>query len=231
MQDKNQVFNIIRDNLTRSYIFYIPERYYSYIEMTFIKDIIKPDMVNIITYSNLERKTYTNHIELNGFDVLNKENLLNDNIDHLIGQKETLSEIAFNHLVEQYKEHVDAHWLIISWMSKNVMKDIPSTPTIILGMFESQAFIFEKHQTKFNSYFGLQNTDQNIDINQYLKVASETVEEPLILETKKTVEKPSDIQELKKPPKKEEQEPLMTDGKARSFLLETVFNIDAKYLN
>ncbi|PWK18549.1 hypothetical protein [Xanthomarina spongicola] len=231
MQNKNQVFQTIRDNIFRSYIFYIPKRYYPEIEKTFIKDIIKPDMVNIIAYSNLERKITTNTLEFNGLDILNKGDLLNDNIDQLFEQKEKVSETAFNHLLHQYKEHVDAHWIIISWMSKNILIDLPNTPLYIKTMFESQASLFNKHQTKFYSYFGLHETDNNIDINQYVKAANETIEDTPIIEIIEQEEKQLIVPKVKKSSKKTEKESLITDEKARKFLLETVFNIDPKYLD
>ncbi|PWI31555.1 hypothetical protein DI383_02490 [Flavobacteriaceae bacterium LYZ1037] len=233
MLDKNQVFNIIRDNLTRDYIFYIPERYYPYIENSFIKDIIKPDMLNIIAYFNSERKITSNTLEFNGLDILNKETLLNNTIDLLINQKEILSETAFNHLLEQYKEHVDAHGMIISWMSKNLLIDLPMTSSALLNMFKSQALIFEKHQVKFRSYFGFPEIDKKVEVNESIKDENPTIETTPFTKIEIPEATPSVDEELKTTPEKvekEEKEPLMTDEKARRFLLETVFKIDSKHL-
>jgi len=231
MPNKGSIFNTIRDNILKSYIFYIPKRYYPYIENTFIKDIIKPDMVNIIAYSNIEREITTNTLKFNVLEILNKNDQLNNNIDLLLERKEKLNETAFNHLLEQYKEHVDAHALIISWMSKNISIDLPLTPLHILQLFQSQASIFEKHYTKFYKYFDLVETVKNVEIDHYIKITNESHEESLFIETKNNVEPPSINPKPKKLSKKQKKEPLMTDEKARKFLLETVFNIDAKYLD
>jgi hypothetical protein len=133
--------------------------------------------------------------------------------------------------LEQYKEHVDAHALIISWMSKNIVIDLPLTPLPILQLFQSQSTIFENHKTKFYSYFGLEESVKNVEIDHYVKIANETIEDSPSIEIKKEENKLPKTKSQKEFSEKPKKEPLMTDEKARNFLLETVFNIDAKYLD
>lgn len=243
MDQKSQVFNIIRDNLFRSFIFYVPKQFYHYIEPTFIANIITPGMVNIIAYSNLERKITTVPSEMNGLELLGKDSLLNQSIDLLLSQKEILSETAFNHLYQQYLEHAGMYWMFSVWLSKNVRIDLPDTPSSIISMFELQANTFDKHADKLDSYFGEKEQNNNYDASHFVDLVSDSVEDITV----KEIEKPSPVPELKtnieekeiiaptvetkKEKAKEEKEPLMTDEKARNFLLESVFGIEAKYLD
>ncbi|TYB74368.1 hypothetical protein [Bizionia myxarmorum] len=239
MDKKNQVFNTIRDNLFRSYIFYVPKQFYHYIEPTFLANIIKPEMVNIIAYSNLDREITTIPSQMDGFGMLGKGNLLNENLDWLLEQQESLSKKAFNRFLDQYLEHVGMYWVFSLWMSKNVGIDLPETTTVLQSIFDLQHQAFDKHLDELDSYFGEQISQELSDPYQYIDMVSDVIEDVPIKQIETSDIAPEQIAE--EPPKiepkepeivieKEEKEPLMTDAKARNFLLETVFGIDAEYL-
>lgn len=239
MDKKSQVFNTIRDNLFRSYIFYVPKQFYHYIEPTFLANVIKPEMVNIIAYSNLEREITTTPSQMDGFEILAKGDLLHDNLEQLLEQQESLSKKAFKRFLDQYLEHAGMYWVFSLWMSKNVGIDLPETTSAIQSMFELQHQAFDKHLDALDSYFGEQISEELSDPYQYIDMVSDVIEDAPIkqIETpeiapEKIAEEPPRIEpkELEIVVKKEEKEPPMTNAKARNFLLESVFGIDAEYL-
>ncbi|MFC5194819.1 hypothetical protein ACFPH8_05710 [Bizionia hallyeonensis] len=239
MDKKSQVFNTIRDNLFKSYIFYVPKQFYHYIEPTFIANIITSNMVNIIAYSNLDRNITTLPSEMNALELLGKGELLNDNLEQLLEQQESLSKKAFKRFLDQYLEHAGMYWVFSLWMSKNVGIDLPESTSAIQSMFELQHQAFDKHLDKLDSYFGEQISEELSDPYQYIDMVSDVIEDAPIKQIETPVIAPEQIAE--EPPKiepkeleivveKEEKEPLMTNAKARNFLLESVFGIGSEYL-
>ena len=123
MENSKKVINTIISNLSRSYIFYIPKRYYHYIDPTFISDIIKPNMVNTVYYSNLEQEVHSNPSAIDGLEILKKENLLDNHINDLIALKINLTPEEFKHTMEKYGEYIGIHCILTQWMYKNVKTD------------------------------------------------------------------------------------------------------------
>ena len=231
MANKNQVLSNIRDNLSRSYIFYIPKQFYHYIEHTYISNIIRPDMVNIIAYSNLQHEITAIPSEINGLEILSKAKLLSENIHQLLEQQEVLNESAFKHLYDEYTDNASIHWVFTLWMSKNVLIDLPETSLDIKSMFEQQAVNFDTHLDKLESFFGKKETDKNLDIDECLEMVMETVEELPLINASEPLGKFIKADTTKKSVSRKKKEPIITGSEARKFLLETVFNIDPMYLN
>ncbi len=230
MENSKQVFNTIISNLSRSYIFYVPKRYYHYIDPTFLSDIIKPNMVNIVYYSNLQQEVHNNPSAIDGLEILKKENLLNNNVIDLIALKNNVSPEEFKHTMEKYGDYVGIHCILTQWMFKNVKNDIPITPSKTESMFQVQANAFDKHANKLESYFGEETITFEVDGNHILEIVSETLEELPEVDINNEIEIPTKQDKKEEPVKTKQQKSLMTDDKARKYILETVFGIDPEYL-
>lgn len=230
MENSKQVLNKIIPNLSRSYIFYVPKRYYHYIDPTFLSDIIKPNMVNIVYYSNLQQEVHSNPSAIDGLEIMKKENLLDNNVTDLIALKNNVSPEEFKHTMEKYGEYVGIHCILTQWMFKNVKNDIPITPSKTESMFQVQANAFDKHVNKLESYLGEETISFEVDDNHILEIVSETLEELPEVDINNEIERPIKPEKEEKPVMVKKKAPLMTDDKARNYILETVFGIDPEYL-
>ena len=231
MENSKQILNTIISNLSRSYIFYVPKRFYHYIDPTFLSDIIKPNMVNTVYYSNLEQEVHSNPSAIDGLELLKKENLLDNHINDLIALKNNMTPEEFKHTMEKYGEYIGIHCILTQWMYKNVKTDIPLTTSKTESMFQVQANAFDKHANKLDSYFGEENIITEADDNHVLEILSETFEELPAAEIKKQDEIPTQSEKKEQPKKAKQKKSLMTDKKAKNYILETVFGIDPEYFS
>ncbi|WP_191861030.1 hypothetical protein [Hanstruepera ponticola] len=231
MENSKHVLNKIISNLFRNYIFYFPKQFYPNIEPTFLSDIIRPDMVNTIYYFDFNKELHKNPSVIHGLDIFNKGNQLDNNTNDLITLKQNLTLEEFYHIFEKYGQYVGTHCIMTQWMYANIKIDMPLTTSKVESMFQFQAKAFDEHADKLESYFGEETITSEVDDNQVLEIVSETLEELPAIEIKKEVEIPTKPQKKEAPLKAKQKEPLMTDEKARKYILETVFGIDPEFLD
>ncbi|WP_338733473.1 hypothetical protein [Mangrovimonas cancribranchiae] len=211
-------FDTLRNNLTRSYVFYIPSKVYDDIQQTQLKDIIPYHITNTIVFLDDNNNPTEDTDELSKVELISKSNLLEKNIFTLIDAQESLTESQFKHLINKYWEHVETHTYLTHLMCTHLSEYIKDVSKNVSDMFALQSNYFSTHHSEIKRTFGVLLTSMfNNTLLTYSKKKSNINKTPL--KNKKTVSS------KKKPPKKPQ---LISNEKADRYLLETVFNIPSK---
>ncbi|RSK40401.1 hypothetical protein [Mangrovimonas spongiae] len=200
-----ETFNTLRNNLTRSYIFYVPSKVYDDVQRTQLKDMIPYHLTNTIVYMDDDRKTIEDISEFNKVEIISKNSLFDENIFTLIDAQSKLSAPQFKHLINKYWEHVETHTYLTNLMYTHLSEYIKDASKNVSDMFLLQKDYFSTHHTEIKRTFGALLTSRFTNA--------------LISYNKKPV------QTKKQKPKKPQ---IISDEDADVFLLETVFNIPSK---
>ncbi|GAA4301161.1 hypothetical protein [Aestuariibaculum suncheonense] len=210
----NGIFTTIRDNLTRSYLFYIPDTIYNEFQQTEFKDLVPAEATNTIAFRNRKEEITTNETKFNRVEIATKCNLFEENVFLLIDAQEKLTESQFQFLMNKYWEHLDIHTNITYLMYVNLSKYFKDVSDNVTTLFKLQQDAFLKHhteiKTKFSSFISgspFKEKTGGFNVNE---IGSEPIKKTT-LKAKKT----------KKPQ-------LISDADADAFLLESVFNINHK---
>ncbi|WP_412983897.1 hypothetical protein [Pontimicrobium sp. IMCC45349] len=221
----NHIFYAIRDNLLRSYIYYIPDSLFENINKTAYKNLIKKTDLNKVSYFDEDRIGSTNLSNINTIDFVTKSKYLQENILQLFKAKETINAIEFQFVLDAYKEHLGIHTFLTEQMAKHLKTYIKNVTPTIENLFQKQAQDFAKHFQQMTVHFGAiekpQFSDKNI-VERFKEKFSQPLAEKLEFPKINTVDTPI-IKKEKKPRKKQ---PIITNEEADNFLLETVFNVD-----
>jgi len=210
----NHIYDI-RDNLIRSYIFYIPDSIYEDLNRTAFKGIIKQADLNKLGYFDNDLNVSTNLKLLRTIDFITKSKYLEKNILQLFKAKKELSTSEFNYLLEAYKEHVVAHTFITEELNRNLKKYFQNIDLEIINLFKLQAQAFEKHQKAISTHFGKLEEPNTFNQEEFIK---------RFQENKFKIASKSSI-------KKDKKKPLITNEEADDFLLKTIFNVKVTTLN
>ncbi|MFL1013227.1 hypothetical protein [Flavisericum labens] len=210
----NEIFKTVRDNLIRSYIFYIPEYLYKDFQQTEFKDLIPIEATNTVVFMNRKGELTANEAQFKRLEISTKCNVFEENVFLLIDAQSKLGESQFQFLMTRYWEHLDIHMNLTCLMSVHLAKYINGVPGNISELFKLQSGAFLKHHTEIKTKFfgfvtGSPFQDRSMHFNQNGKTSNET------LKPKNNNIKP------KKPQ-------IISNADADAFLLESVFNIGPK---
>ncbi|MCR8668033.1 hypothetical protein NO995_10095 [Aestuariibaculum sp. M13] len=210
----NAIFTTIRDNLTRSYLFYIPDTIYNEFQQTEFKDLVPAEATNTIAYRNRKEEITTDETKFNRVEIATKCNLFEENLFLLIDAREKLAESQFQFLMNKYWEHLDIHANITYLMYVNLSKYFKDVSDNVTTLFKLQQDAFLKHhieiKTKFSGFISgspFKEKTGGFNVNE---IGSEPIKKTTLKALK-----------TKKPQ-------LISDADADAFLLESVFNINHK---
>ncbi|MBD0831653.1 hypothetical protein [Aestuariibaculum sediminum] len=210
----NDIFKTIRDNLTRSYIFYIPDTIYNEFQQTEFKDLVPPGAINTIAFRNRKEEITADETKFSRVEIATKYNLFEENLFLLLDAQEKLTESQFQFLMNKYWEHLDIHVNITYLMYVNLGKYFVNLSENVRSLFKLQFDAFKVHHSEIKTKFSklikgspFEEKTRGFSANTYLTT-----------QTKKTPV-------LKPKPKKQQ---LISDADADAFLLESVFNIPIK---
>ena len=210
-------FNVIRDNLTRWYLFYVPNTLKEHQKSIPHLKTITPEKYDTVVYSKEQYITSNDLEQLDHSKIITKGTILDQNIFKLFEAKETYDDSQFKFLIEKYKEFIDMHCYITKWLYDNVRTFIKNIPDDIINLFRLQYLAFEKHQKQFYDHFNL--SPENLIEEKIKKRISDPnfkIEVPNLFNTKTEVV--SQRKTKRKPI-------LITEKEADLFLLEAVFNV------
>ncbi|MFH6769516.1 hypothetical protein V8G56_12265 [Gaetbulibacter aquiaggeris] len=224
MKMKTDTFEIIRDNLTRKYIFYIPEVAHAHLENSIFKGSVPMEICNTIAYFNLNRDLSTNIKVITTLDMLGKEEILKKNQFILFESRTNSDDDYFKVLLNDYMRQLEAHAFVTTWMHRNIEQVFKSIDEKTLTLFKLQAVYFENHYQEVYNHFKIQkhspsNTNKNIikALKESLsKSAIELMKPPLFNNAPRNAQTTTTLKKKKS---------LMSDEDIDRFLLTTVFNI------
>lgn len=214
----NDTFTIIRDNLTRAYIFYVPESLYHELQNSLLKDIIPIDATNTITFMDSDRNISTKITPVNKVQIISKGNILEENIFLLLDAQAKLNLEQFGYLLKKYRNHLDTHTYITNWMANNINKFFKDVSDVFKNMFITQSNTFKEHHDLIITKFGF--VESKLRSNRFKeKFASPDFKFTIPNLVKGKVEN-----KTSKPRKNKTV--IISDDEADAFLLESVFNVE-----
>lgn len=212
-------------NLTKNFIFYIPSSMYAMVENSEFKGIIpKEDYNKIIYYEDQLKIRTTNLDQIILLDILNKKDILENNLVMLLEAKTALNLTAFEIVLKDYKKHIDCHLQMNLWMYNNLTISIPTIEDVIINAFKFQSENFKEHCSQIEHHFQIQNQDLKLDDDVVVKNL-ETIfsENDLKNNMFKDIHNSKSEANTKSTKKKK---PIISDQDIDRFLLQTVFNVE-----
>ncbi|OUR90914.1 hypothetical protein A9Q87_13340 [Flavobacteriales bacterium 34_180_T64] len=210
-------FDIIRDNLTRWYLFYVPDTLKEHSKTIAMLSSITPEHYNTVAYFEEEFKNSIDLEQLDHGKIITKGTILDQNMFTLFEAKETYDASQFKFLIEKYKEFLDTHCYITKWLYDNLPKFIKETPEDVINLFRIQYLAFEKHQNKFYDHFNLSPAKLiEEEIKKRISDPNFKIKVPNLFDAKP--ENTPQKKQIKKTV-------LITEEEADLFLLNTVFNV------
>lgn len=161
--------------------------------------------------------------------IIQKKNLLENNIFMLLQLKKDIAEEAFDYMVGRYIERVMHLLVLANWFSDNAKKDMPSLKVEHLTSFRQQAKYLEDHLEELDRVVPIRNDSKKAAVNTaaatFKIAANELLEDK---ELKAIVEESVSLNY--KDIKKENINKLKKEAKeqAESILLKRIFNVDIK---
>lgn len=209
-------------NITKKYIFFFPSAIYSDVETSILAGMIAKDSYDVIAYNQDQLGAITHDIEQIALvDILNKNKVLQNNLLLLLDTKDKVSKNVFQFILDDYKQHMDCHVFITSWLVDNVKHTFPNLNISIFNAFKSQHLFFRNHYAQLEQYFNLNPLDAKPDRTAIFKNMKSTFSIPAF-------DKASSVVPVKPKPKTPKKRPKLQidDDAIDHFLLKTVFNVD-----
>jgi hypothetical protein len=220
------IFDNLRDNITSSYLFYVPLNVYEMIQDSGLKDIIPMEATDVILYIDSKKRSTVNPKEFNRIEIVAKSAVLDENSFQLFNEQRNLPESEFQFLLNKYYEHLNAHHYITQSLCHSLTKWFPDVEEDIKQLFTLQAQIFEKHYKNIIQNFNIGKEagafKTNSIISRFENSYSNSKELNIKVPTFETPE--NDSSQLR--PQRKKKPILITDDEAEIFILESVFNID-----
>ncbi|RIA09387.1 hypothetical protein OE09_1219 [Flavobacteriaceae bacterium MAR_2010_72] len=220
----NEIFKSLRNNLAKSYIFYIPDKLYNVFQRTPIKDLVSYEATNRVAYVDRNGDTTTNEDLFKRLDIFAKYNIFEENVIILLEAQSKLDTDLFQYLLDKYWELLDSHTYITGLLFEHISNYIQNVPEPIKSLFDLQRDVFLTHHNKMrNTFTSLKSKYIGVDskgafMGKFEGLGSNHKTSDTISVQKSTISK---TPKPKKPP-------LITDTEADAFLLESVFNIKVK---
>ena len=216
------------ENLTRNYIFYIPSEIYTTVENSEFKGLVpKEEYDKIVYYESKSKVRTTNLDQMILLDLMNKKEVLKQNVILLLEAKTSLSSPAFNIVLKDYQNHLKWHVHVSSWMHENLKSSFPNVKDVLINAFQFQSKNFRSHHLEIESHFQLNHEDvqlNNIDVINSLKTNfPETSKQNTVFNINQTNSEKSTISE-----EYIEEKQIITDEDIDDFLLETIFNVELR---
>ncbi|WP_053992910.1 hypothetical protein [Mangrovimonas sp. TPBH4] len=218
----NSIFETIRNNITRLYIYYVPEILYDFIQDSIYRDILPKEDVNTVVYMDRDRKTIFDPTRFQKYALLEKSSIFEENIFALLDAKETLSNAQFEHLLKKYWEHLDSYTMLSQWMHDNIHECIHLPSESIVELFAIQKQLFENHRNLVIEKYG--NPVSNERIRLFKERMEKQMASPNFKVTVPNLQAPTPPVKKNPKPRKKKTE-LITDEEVDKMLLETVFNV------
>lgn len=222
-----ELFIQIRDNLTKSYIFYLPDSLMKSFEQMSILKSIPADAFNQLGVIDSNQKISLDYKKVDFISMMNKVGILDENMYTLFQAKEDLKDIQFNFLIEKYIDFLDSHCFLTGWMYSNISSFITPVSEETINLFRMQSEFLEQHYTKVRKHFNLDPKGRELNVKSIVDHYKEKFND-----AKFSVKVPSKIPNVPiketiqtKPRAKKKKPVLITDEDADRFLLETVFHV------
>lgn len=221
------LFNQIRDNLTKSYIFYLPDSLINTLEHTSLVKAIPNDAYNQLAYIDKHNVIAQSFEKLDFLEVINKGNVLDGNMYALFQAKEDIEDAQFNFLLEKYIEFLDPHCFLTGWMYTNITSFIKPVSEETINLFRIQSELFDKHYSQIRRHFNIDQKGRVLNVKTIVDRYKEKFGH-----TTFSVKVPSEIPNVSiketiqpKPKPRKVKPALITDEEADRFLLEKVFRV------
>ncbi|MDO7173729.1 hypothetical protein [Mariniflexile sp. AS56] len=224
----NDTFETIRDNLIRFYIFYIPSSIKTDIQKTSFYDLLLESDYDMIVYLDKDRNLTRELTHSVTFGMMNKTQVLEQNMFLLFDKKKSLPQNEFSYLLDKYLEHLTIHTFIVEWLHTNLSVSVKNVQNDLKYIFEIQAQLFTKHLNHVNTQFKVPVVPETLnkkDVMQHF-ANNPATENNLSSEPKNVEPKALNSMATKsiiKPKKAKKQ--LISDAETDAFLLQTVFHV------
>ncbi|OMP29939.1 hypothetical protein [Mangrovimonas sp. DI 80] len=218
----NSIFETIKNNITRLFIFYVPEILYDFIQDSIYRDIVPKQDINTVAFMDRDRKTSVAPARFQKYTLLEKSSIFEENIFALLDAKETLSKAQFEHLLKKYWEHLDSYTTLSQWMHDNIHECIHLPSESIVELFAIQKQLFENHRNLVIEKYG--NPISNERIRLFKERMEKQMDSPNFKVTVPILLAPTPPIKKSPEPRKKKKE-LITDEEVDKMLLETVFNV------
>lgn len=214
------------ENLTRNYIFYIPSAIYTTVENSEFKGLVpKEEYDKIVYYESKSNVRTTNLDQIILLDLINKKEVLKQNVILLLEAKTSLSSPAFNIVLKDYQNHLKWHVHVSSWMDENLKSSFPNIKDVLINVFQFQSENFRSHHLEIDNHFELNLEDVKLNnvivINSLKTNFPETSKQDHVFNINQHISQKSALSEE---PIEEKQ--IITDEDIDNFLLETIFNVE-----
>ena len=217
-------FEIIRNNLTRLYVFYAPESAFHILENSIFKGTVPLDAYNSMAYFDVKGTVSTNIEALTLIQMFGKEELLKKNTYTLFEYKKNYDQQYFKVLLDDYLQFVEAHVFVTKWMYQNITKVFYGIQEKTVMLFKIQMGYFESHYKEVYNHFKIQGKSVSIaneDIVNLLKQALNTTELKSV-DLDKNDSSTVSIEDSKATTNKKH---VISDEEIDYFLLASVFNV------
>ncbi|WMI70085.1 hypothetical protein [Mangrovimonas sp. YM274] len=218
----NSIFETIKNNITRLFIFYVPEILYDFIQDSIYRDIVPKQDINTVAFMDRDRKTSVDPARFEKYTLLEKSAVFEENVFVLLDAKEALGNTQFEHLFLKYWEHLDSFTMLSQWMHDNIHECIHLPSETIVELFAIQRQLFEDHRSIILQKYGNPKTRERI--KKFTDNIKAQMASPNFKVTVPKLHAPTPpIKKSPKPRKKKTE--LITDEEVDKMLLETVFNV------
>ncbi|WP_435133039.1 hypothetical protein [Formosa sp. A9] len=218
----NSIFETIRCNLTRVYIFYIPTSRWELVQDTIYKDTVPKELLDTVVFLDKEQKTTADVSKFQKFHFAEKGLIFDETMFMLLDAKETLSAAQFDHLFKKYWEHLDSFTFIAQWMHENIHTCFVAPEESIVSLFALQRQCFVKHHELMVQKYG--QPEGNSWMDDWRNKIHTKVTVPVSLpDFQKKETKTLPVPKAKQPVKKKQE--LISDEEVDALLLETVFHV------
>lgn len=233
------LFEELRDNLFRNYLFYIPSTLVEEAPLTAEQKTHLVPLLDYILFIDTDLNLYTYKQQPLQFKIYQKQDLLNANTFKLFTQKEIRKPFQFDFIIKEYTKYLEFNRVATNWLLQHLDVYLPNTTTEVKTVLQLQHANFKKHQQDIDQQLlqdkALPKEDMNLlefvannfkDLNHKLSAIQITnpVATTVATTVGSAVENEESATNSKHTKIKKEKRPLITDDEARKYLLKTVFN-------
>ena len=225
----------LRNNLYKSFIFYIPKNIFPAEQLDLIEDV--DQFLDKVFVLNEYGAIYEFKNQPVLVSILLKQQILDGNLFKLLDRKEKIKNPQIDFFTKKYIERVHVCFYLSKWLNDNLASYDFDINEEVRSAFQYQYHFFQQHFEQLSEHF---NSNEKLTIQPPINIGRlidnnfEELKESLFKRYDNgdsiTVKESQNKLQLENPPnskkrQKKEKPAMITEQEAEDFLFKTVFNL------